>query len=71
MGGQVVGRGIKQKEKRIMDMNNSVVIAGGIRGLNGNGKNTIKNKGKKRKLYIPISTPMSHPYCIGTHVKTP
>ena len=35
------------KEKRLMDMDNSVVIGGGgkksIRGLNGNGKNTIKN----------------------------
>ena len=27
-----------------MDMGNSVVIAGGIRRLNGNGKNTIKIK---------------------------
>ena len=41
-----MGGGIKQKEKGLMDMDNSVVIAGGegIRGLNGNGKNTIKIK---------------------------
>ena len=37
-----------------MDMDNSVVIAGGeegIRGLNGNGKNIIKIK-KKEKLFV-------------------
>ena len=41
--------GLSKKEKALMDMDNSVVIAGGrgIRGLNGNGKNTIKIKLKK------------------------
>ena len=35
-----------KKEKGLMDIENSVVIAGGenIRGLNGNGKNTVKIK---------------------------
>ena len=39
--------GLGKKEKELMDMVNSVVITGGvwgIRGLNGNGKNTIKIK---------------------------
>ena len=39
--------GLSKKEKGLMDVDNSVVIAGGeggIRGLNGNGKNTIKNE---------------------------
>ena len=37
--------GLNRKEKGLMDMDNSVVIAGegGIKGKNGNGKNTIKN----------------------------
>ena len=36
--------GIEHKGKRLMDTDNSVVIGGGsIRGLNGNGKNTIQN----------------------------
>ena len=37
--------GLSKKGKGFMDMENSVVIAGGrgdIRGLNDNGKNTIK-----------------------------
>ena len=37
--------GLSKKEKGFMDMDNSVVIVGeeeGLRGLNGNGKNTIK-----------------------------
>ena len=40
--------GPSKKEKGLMDMDNSVVtvVEGGIRGLNGNGKNTIKNKTK-------------------------
>ena len=37
---------LSKKEKGLMDMDNSVVILGGrgvgIRGLNGNRKNTIK-----------------------------
>ena len=43
-GGEKV-EGWSKKEKRLMDRDNSVVIAGGaggIRGLNSNGKNTIK-----------------------------
>ena len=39
--------GLSKQEKGLMDMDNNVVIAGwerGIRGLNGNGKNTIKIK---------------------------
>ena len=38
--------GLSKKEKGLMDMDNSVVIAGrrGVRGLNGNGKNINKNK---------------------------
>ena len=42
------GGGLSKKEKGLMDMDNSVVIAGAdIRGLNGNGKkNTIKKKRK-------------------------
>ena len=40
--------GLSKKEKGLMDMDNSVVIAGGLgdlRGLNGNGiKSTIKIK---------------------------
>ena len=37
--------GLSRKEKGLMDTDNSVAIAGGeegVRGLNGNGKNTIK-----------------------------
>ena len=37
--------GLSKEEKGLMDMDKSVVIAGGDgvrRGLNGNGKNTIK-----------------------------
>ena len=36
--------GLGKKGKGLLDMDNSVVIdgGGGIRGLNGNGKNTIK-----------------------------
>ena len=38
-------RGWREKEKGLMDMDNSVEIVGGgggIRGLNGDGRNTIK-----------------------------
>ena len=44
---------LSKKNKELMDMDNSVVIAGGegdIRGLNGNEKNTIKIKLKKTKV---------------------
>ena len=39
-------KGQKKKEKGLLDVYNRVVIAegSGIRGLNGNGKNTIKKK---------------------------
>ena len=44
--------GLGQKEKGLMDMDNSVVIGGGggevIRGLNGHGKNAIKFFLKKK-----------------------
>ena len=41
--------GLSKKEKGPMDMDKSVMIAGrrGIRGLNGNGKNTIQIKNEK------------------------
>ena len=39
-GGYFRGGGIEQKVKGLMDMDSSVLIAGGgISGLNGNGKN--------------------------------
>ena len=43
-------KGLSKKEKGLMDVDNSVVTAGGeesIRGLNGNGKNTIRIKLRK------------------------
>ena len=39
--------GLSKKEKGLMDMDNGVVIVGraeAVRGLNGNGKNTIEIK---------------------------
>ena len=42
--------GLSKKKKGLMDMDNSVVIAvgeAGVRGLNGNRKNTRKSKLKK------------------------
>ena len=36
--------GLSKKEKGLMDMDNSVVIAGGSGGLNGNRKNIKKTK---------------------------
>ena len=45
MGGGWEVEGLSRKEKGLMDTDNSVAIAGGeegVRGLNGNGKNTIK-----------------------------
>ena len=40
---------LSKKEKGLMDMDNSVVISReqGIKGLNGNGKNTTKFKKEK------------------------
>ena len=42
-------QGLSKKEKGLMDRDNRAVTARkrGIRGLNGNGKNTIKIKSKK------------------------
>ena len=39
-------KGLSRREKGVMDKDNSVVIAGrrDYRGLNGNGRNTIKIK---------------------------
>ena len=51
--------GLSKKEKGLMDMDNSVVIAGGgdRRGLNSNGKNTIKIlKRKQNRLKGHIFT---------------
>ena len=44
--------GLSKKEKGLMDVDNCVVIAGeegGIRGLNGNGKNSTK-----KELFISL-----------------
>ena len=48
--------GLSNKEKRHMDMDNSVVMARGegIRGVNGNGKKTIKSKYIYIYIYICI-----------------
>ena len=52
MGGALEGGGIEQKEKGLMDMDNSVVVAGGrgdgYKGLNGNVKQ--HNEGKIRRI---------------------
>ena len=43
MGARLGVEGLSKQEKELMDMDNSVVIVGrrgGIRGLNGNRKNT-------------------------------
>ena len=53
--GEVSGEGSGKKERRLTNTDNSVVTAGAsphwrksvnplVRGLNGNGKNTIKNE---------------------------
>ena len=44
--------GLSKKEKALMDMDNSVVTeagGGGLRGINGNGKNTKKNPPPPKK----------------------
>ena len=44
-GGQLVCGGVECKKIGLMDVDNSVVTAGqggGVRGMDGNGKNTIK-----------------------------
>ena len=46
--------GLSKKEKGLMDMDHSVVIArerGSLRGLNGNGKDTIKIQLKKEHYF--------------------
>ena len=45
---------LSKKEKGLRDMDNSVVIVGGgIRGLNGNGKKKIKQKISKKEKRQP------------------
>ena len=46
--------GLSKKEKGLLHMDNSVVIAGerSIRGLNSNGKNIIKIYLKKRNKFL-------------------
>ena len=48
--------GLSKKEKGLMDMDNSVEIAGGggERWINGNGKNTIKKEQKERRSSYPL-----------------
>ena len=50
--------GLSKKEKGLMDMDNSVVAAGGggYRRLNGNGKNIIMIKLEKRMITFSLST---------------
>ena len=57
VGGSLGNGGIDRKRKGLIDTDNSVVIAGrrgcveveeGIRGINFNGKNIIKNKLKNK-----------------------
>ena len=51
--------GLSKKEKGLMDMDNSVLVAGGKRGirrLNGNGKKIIKIKLKKIQTLSPYSS---------------
>ena len=50
--------GLSKKEKGPMDMDNSVVAAGGggYRRLNGNGKNIIMIKLEKRMITFSLST---------------
>ena len=54
-GGEEV-EGLSKQEKGLMDMDNSVVIAGegSIRGLNGNRKTTIKTKLGSRKMETTV-----------------
>ena len=50
---------MNKKEKGLMDLDNSVVIAGGeggIRGLNSNGKNTMKITFLKKTTLGGLST---------------
>ena len=46
VGGNEGLEGLSKKEEGLMDMDNSVAIATrrGYKGVNDNGKNTIKNK---------------------------
>ena len=56
--------GLSEKEKGLMDMDNSVVIAGGggdLQGLKGNVKNAIKIKqNKTNKQKKPLSSLQVH-----------
>ena len=49
---------LSENERGLMDMDNSVMIAGGrgIRGLNSNGESTIKIKFKKKAERKKIPT---------------
>ena len=73
--------GLSKKEKGLMDMDNSVVIAGrevGIRGLNGNGKNTIKikfflnakRKTKKKRMFSSNHIILDHCYLLLQYILT-
>ena len=58
---------MRKKEKRLMDMDNSVGIAGGRRGireLNSNGKNTIKiiSKENKERKFLKIRFGIMHQF---------
>ena len=57
------GEGLSKKERGLMDIDNSFIIAGGnVRMINGNGKNTMKNCKKKIKkhLLLPKSKLKKH-----------
>ena len=67
MGGKLGVEGSSEKAKGLMDMDNSTVIVGGggVRGLNGKGKNTIKtlfinNKIKAIKIHKCLISRMAY-----------
>ena len=52
MGGEQGEEGLSRKEKRLVDIDNSVVIAGargGIRVLNGKGKKIFRDKNGRKE----------------------
>ena len=61
VGDGLVVEGLSKKERELMGMDNSVVIAGGIRKRKGNGKNTImscifkKKRANEKMTPIPIT----------------
>ena len=66
-GGKLGVEGSSEKAKGLMDMDNSTVIVGGggVRGLNGKGKNTIKtlfinNKIKAIKIHKCLISRMAY-----------